>query len=215
MNKCMSTMKLPGNRGVFRGGRPHTRERSREMAKGKRSATTSTAAGKLVAHFLPTISKPAEIVGCFILLAGREWSGCPENDKDKIFRCIVRRFEAVHDFGAFKSGGFQVQEMGESGEGSLEPGVASGDVFWVVYPNPFLKFYYNAYPDKLPNGHPDKPTAPTATVGSASSVAVTTTPKDGESSANMRSLWGLHSLVWVRLCGGLRIICTHTGLLVP
>ena len=32
----------------------------------------------------------------------------------------------MHDFpGGNKSAGFQVQEMGESGEGSLEPGVAS------------------------------------------------------------------------------------------
>eukprot|EP00966_Prymnesium_polylepis_P095808 2219815-Prymnesium_polylepis.1 len=47
--------------------------------------------------------------------------------------------------------------MGESGEGSLEPGVASGDCFWVVYQQPFLKHYYKANPEKLPDGHPDKP----------------------------------------------------------
>ena len=31
-----------------------------------------------------------------------------------MFRCVVRKFDAVHDFGAFKSAGFKVQEMGES-----------------------------------------------------------------------------------------------------
>ena len=63
----------------------------------------------------------------------------------------------MHDFGAFKSAGFEVQEMGEAGEGSLEPGVASGDIFWVAYQQPFLKYYYAAHPDRLPGGHPDKP----------------------------------------------------------
>ena len=36
----------------------------------------------------------------------------------------------------------QVQEMGMSGESSLEPGVASGDVFWMAYPQPFLRHFY-------------------------------------------------------------------------
>eukprot|EP00966_Prymnesium_polylepis_P130017 3006745-Prymnesium_polylepis.1 len=47
--------------------------------------------------------------------------------------------------------------MGESGEGSLEPGVASGDTFWLAYQQPFLKHYNAAHPDRLPDGHPDKP----------------------------------------------------------
>ena len=89
--------------------------------------TKAKSTPKLSAHnFLPTISKPDEIVGDFIAMPGREWSGCPAGDKDKLFRCVVRKFEAVHDFGALKGAGFEVQEMGESGEGSLEPGVASG-----------------------------------------------------------------------------------------
>ena len=36
-------------------------------------------------------------------------------------------------------------EMGEGGEGSLEPGIASGDTFWVAYQQPFLKYYYAAH----------------------------------------------------------------------
>ena len=38
----------------------------------------------------------------------------------------------------FKSEAFDVQEMGESGEsvGSLKLGVASGDIFWIVYRSP-------------------------------------------------------------------------------
>ena len=40
--------------------------------------------------------------------------------------------------------------MGERGTGSLEPGVASGDVFVIAYPSPFLDYYYVANPTELP-----------------------------------------------------------------
>ena len=142
----------------------------------------------LAAQLLPTLAKPSSAVGAFVELQGREWGGCPAADKEKWFRCIVRQFEAVHDFpGGSKSAGFQVQEMGESGEGSLEPGVASGDVFWVMYPNPFLKYFYKANPDKLPDGHRDKqvdavmpvaaaPAAATQAVATDSPTAATTVP---------------------------------------
>ena len=80
--------------------------------KNERSCSQSST---LVAHnFLPTLQKPQQTVGEFISIAGRDWSGCPAADKDKMFRCVVRKFDAVHDFGAFKSAGFKVQEMGES-----------------------------------------------------------------------------------------------------
>ena len=39
-----------------------------------------------------------------------------------------------------------MKEQGESGDGSLEPGIGSGEVFVVSYPNKFLKFYYDANP---------------------------------------------------------------------
>ena len=44
---------------------------------------------------------------------------------------------------------FQLQEMGEAGTGSLEHGIASGEVFWMKYPYPFLTYYYKTFPDKL------------------------------------------------------------------
>ena len=44
----------------------------------------------------------------FVKIQGRDWGGCPASDKDKWFKCIVREFEAVHDFpGGTKSAGFQ------------------------------------------------------------------------------------------------------------
>ena len=35
-----------------------------------------------------------------------------------------------------------MKEQGESGDGSLEPGIGSGEEFVVCYPNRFLEFYY-------------------------------------------------------------------------
>lgn len=40
----------------------------------------------------------------------------------------------------------QVNEQGESGDGSLEPGINSGEVFVVSYPHRFLEFYYATNP---------------------------------------------------------------------
>ena len=111
----------------------------------KRGKAAGKATSKLTAHnFLPTLSKPAEVIGEYIKMQGKDWKGCPAADKDKWYRCVVRAFEVMHNFGAFKSAAFEVQEMGESGEVSLEPGVASGEKFWVVYQQPFLKYFYAA-----------------------------------------------------------------------
>ena len=94
----------------------------------KRGKAAGKATSKLTAHnFLPTLSKPAEVIGEYIKMQGKDWKGCPAADKDKWYRCVVRAFEAMHNFGAFKSAAFEVQEMGESaGEGSLEPGGCFG-----------------------------------------------------------------------------------------
>ena len=61
------------------------------------------------------------------------------------------QFSAVHQFAdGHKVAAFQLQEMGESGTGSIEHGDASGDIFWLQYPVPFLTHYYNTFPEMLP-----------------------------------------------------------------
>jgi hypothetical protein len=40
--------------------------------------------------------------------------------------------------------------MVETGEGSLEPGDASGEIFWMQYPDPFLKHFFESFPDLMP-----------------------------------------------------------------
>ena len=92
-------------------------------------------------------------LGRYCNVPGKYWAGCAAADKQKIFKCLVVDFIAVHDFGGgVKGAGMHVKEMGESGTGSLEVGVASGDVFVIAYPTPFLQFFYDANPEMLPSG---------------------------------------------------------------
>ena len=83
---------------------------------GRQKKSNAAASSSLLAHnFLPTLTRPTMVIGSFVSMQGKDWDGCPAADKEKIFKCTVRAFEAIHDFGAFRSGGFEVQEMGESG----------------------------------------------------------------------------------------------------
>ena len=79
------------------------------MGKGPKKGKASSL---MAHHFLPQLSKPAHVIGEFIAMQGKEWSGCPAADKEKWYTLAVRKFEAVHDFGAFKQSAFEVQEMG-------------------------------------------------------------------------------------------------------
>ena len=110
------------------------------MPRGKGKATAKQPSLR-AAGLVPTLKKPAEAIGLACNVPGKYWDGCPAADKAKKFKCTVREFEAVHKFPGSKppQAAFEVQEMGEAGDGSLEPGVASGDVFWITYPQPFLE----------------------------------------------------------------------------
>ena len=119
-------------------------------AKGSARSKQSSLGGKQSslggAGLLPLLKPVGSAVGKYCNVPGSFWEGCPAADKDKVFRCIVEEFVALHDFGSRKSAAFRAKEMGESGTGSLEPGVASGDTLTICYPLPFLQFYYDANP---------------------------------------------------------------------
>ena len=96
------------------------------------------------------LAKTAVAVGKQCSVPGKHWAGCPTSDKDKRFLCTVIEFSALHDFGGgIKGAGFQVKEMGEDGKGSLERGVASGEVFILAYPTPFLEYFWYANVSEL------------------------------------------------------------------
>ena len=53
-----------------------------------------------------------------------------------------------------------MMEMGPEGTGSLEHGDASGEIFWMKAPQPFLTYYYATFPEKMPGMAPvPKPVA--------------------------------------------------------
>jgi len=100
--------------------------------------------------FYPMLKKTAVAIGKQCSVPGKYWTGCSASDKEKRYLCTVIEFIAVHDFGGgIKGAGFQVKEMGEDGKGSLELGVASGEVFILAYPHPFLEYYWYANRSEL------------------------------------------------------------------
>jgi hypothetical protein len=80
--------------------------------------------------------KASRGTGHFMHVPGEFWERCAAADKKKIYKCLVREFEGLHKFagGVPPSAAFEVQEMGETGDGSLELSVASGEIFWIKYP---------------------------------------------------------------------------------
>ena len=116
---------------------------------GKSSAKKAPGKQQCVQYF-SLLAKPASAAGEFVDTLGSFWDKCPADDKAKIFKCLVVEFRAIHDFGAGRKGaGMLVKEMDESGEGSLEPGVASGEEFVMPCPTPFLQYYYTANKNEL------------------------------------------------------------------
>ena len=82
-------------------------------------------------------------------------------ERKTLYLCTVIEFEAMHKMpgkSTFEQA-FKVQEMGETGTGSLEKGDASGEVFWISYPYPYLDLYFKTFPLELPPDHPDHPNA--------------------------------------------------------
>ena len=102
------------------------------------------------------LKKPMEAIGETLNVPGDFWDKCPAADKERLYKCVLRDYTTAHKFTVGPpSAAFQMQEMGERGSGSLEAGDSSGEVFWMPAPEPFLKYYYQTFPEKLP--------APTAT----------------------------------------------------
>ena len=122
------------------------------MPRGGKGKMKTKQSSLQTAGLLPMLKKPAEAIGTYLHVPGAFWDKCPAADKEKIFQCLVRDFDALHKFagGQAPSAAFEVQEMGEKGDGSLELGVASGEIFWMPYTPDFLKCYYNTFPDELP-----------------------------------------------------------------
>jgi hypothetical protein len=78
------------------------------MGKGRKASKSAT----LTAHnFLPSLNKPNEVIGEFISIQGSDWQGCPASEKEKWFRCIVRKFDAPGVYFSFNLGGWRLRAL--------------------------------------------------------------------------------------------------------
>ena len=60
--------------------------------------------------YYPLLKKSGIAIGKHLHIPGSYWESCPAGDKEKIFKCLIVEFIAVHDFGSFKSNGYKVCE---------------------------------------------------------------------------------------------------------
>jgi hypothetical protein len=100
----------------------------------------------------PLLKKPLELVGEQIGVPGDFWQGrMSRAELQTLYMCTCRDFYLLHNFSpTHKAAAFEMQEMGPQGTGSLEHGDASGEIFYIEYPFPFLEYYYATFPDRLP-----------------------------------------------------------------
>ena len=121
---------------------------SKQPLGGKGKAST---AQQLKLQQFPLLKNPLEPIGKSISVDGGYWMGNQSaEEKGTMYKCVVRDFEAIHTFGhgpsADKGAAYELQEMGVTGTGSLEHGDASGEIFWMRSPFPFLEYWYKEYP---------------------------------------------------------------------
>ena len=111
----------------------------RPKANGAKGKQTSLLAGGFDFVKYPQLKKPMEVIGETIKVPGKFWDKCPAADTEKMYKCVNVDYSIAHKFAVGPmQPAFKMQEMGESGTGSLEQGDSSGEVFWMHSPDPFL-----------------------------------------------------------------------------
>ena len=95
------------------------------------------------------LKKPMDHLGKQINVPGSFWQGrmLPE-ERDKVYKCTIVDFSLVHKFAPDSSPrkAFKMQEMGIDGTGSHEESDLASTMYWIDYPLPFLRFYYDTFP---------------------------------------------------------------------
>lgn len=68
------------------------------MGKSTKKAPKAVRGGKQSSlhnlNLLPTLPKPASVIGLFVDVLGSFWESCPAADTEKIYKCAIREFEA-------------------------------------------------------------------------------------------------------------------------
>ncbi len=69
-------------------------------------------------------------------------------ERDRFYKCTIVDFSLAHKFGSDSSPrmAFKMQDMGIDGTGSYEQSDLASTMYWIEYPLPFLRFYYDTFP---------------------------------------------------------------------
>ena len=93
--------------------------------------------------FLPRLSHPESIIGKVVSVPGEFWSwpGATEEQLAEDYPTIVHAFDCIHKWAGSRApcAAYQLECTNDTGGGT-------GEMLWVAYPDPFLKFYYKSYP---------------------------------------------------------------------
>ena len=124
--------------------------------KSKKRGAAGTAAKqqRLTTFALPLLKNPMEVIGKQVGVQGAYWDGrLSAEEKKTEYMCSVVDYSVAHRFRPAEppAAAFKMQEMGTTGTGSTEHGDSSGGVFWMPYPDPFLKYYYATFPEQMPS----------------------------------------------------------------
>jgi hypothetical protein len=95
------------------------------------------------------LKKPMDHLGKQINVPGSFWEGrMLQDERDKVYKCTIVDFSLAHKFAPDSSprNAFKMQEMGIDGTGSHEESDLASTMYWIDYPLPFLRFYYNTFP---------------------------------------------------------------------
>jgi len=95
------------------------------------------------------LKKPMEHLGKLLNVPGSFWQGrMSEDERDKIYKCTIIDFSLAQKVAPTSSPrmAFKVQEMGIDGTGSHENSDLENTMYWIDYPMPFLRFFYDTFP---------------------------------------------------------------------
>jgi len=88
-------------------------------------------------------------LGKQINVTGSLWQGrMLAEERDRFYKCTIVDFSLAHKFGSDSSPrmAFKMQDMGIDGTGSYEQSDLASTMYWIEYPLPFLRFYYDTFP---------------------------------------------------------------------
>ena len=114
------------------------------MGRGK-SKYSSKAKQIPITQMARPLIKVNSVIGEQIAVAGSFWAGAMSGrEKETKYLCTIREYKAAYKWGVASNApvtqAIELQEMGPKGRGSLEVGDASGEIFNMIYPEPFLTY---------------------------------------------------------------------------